>query len=360
MKQTAFLIIIALVAFTVIFNGCCDECDVCDECPDPNETGIDPPYIESVTGPGHVTVGTAGDFSCSVLSDADIIRYSWGLHPGSGSGVDYYFPAPGASEGVWTPDGSRPTLFVPDDSSATVSASYLSRGVYSVMVEIEDADGYTERERTIVFIDPVEPDVCEDSLEMMAGMTDSIKGEDFEMLRFGMWTSEKAYGCSYADSLNTFNQFGYIESLDSTDGDEDQYFYTYAECGDMISVIGGKDNIAVVTVNFDIKGAMHIWDATASDYVKFSMYVSKTMQDSYPETQYLFSQTLSGDEPNPAYYFDSTREVVITTNFEGMMLFEFWVGAEIEIACSGGAGGAVCFDGDDAYIRINKVTIDFN
>ena len=352
-----FILLASMLVLTM-FAGCskeCEECQRCPDCPDTNATNIDPPYIQNILGPGELTVGDNGDFSYEVLTDTSIVRSSWIFFANSDEYSDYFFPGAGASEGNWTPDSEPPNMFANADTGETLSYTYSRRGVFTATLEIEDADGYVERSGTFVQVEPAVPDTDENHIIIAPGLTDTVYGDEFAMLDCALWASDGCLASAYADSFDVFKNFAFIDSLSGID---DRYVSSSVKSGKIIQVAGAASNPGTLFVNFDVIGAMHLWDAEPTDFVKYSVFVTTRLTDGgLPETQYVYSKTLDGSEGDQSYYLDSNYEISIPVNFEGSEEYKLWVGTKIEILSSEGAGAAICFDGENGMTRLNYVIL---
>ncbi len=350
-----FILLASMLVFTM-FSGCskeCEECQTCPDCPDTNATNIDPPYIEDISGPGELTIGNSGDFSYEVLTDTSIVRSSWIFFANSDEYSDYFFPEAGASEGSWTPDDNPPNMFANADTGETPSFTYSMRGIFTATLEIEDADGYIARGGTFVQVEPAVPDTDEHPILIAPGLSDTLSGNEFALLNYGLWSSDGCLASVYADSFHILKTFCFIDSLS---GSDDRYVYSWVEAGKIVRVAGSKSNLATISLNFDIVGAMLLWDAAATDYVKYSIYVKTRLADGgLPETHYIYSKIIDGTDGDQSYYLNSNHNAMLEINFAGDEEYEFWFGEKIQVLSSPGAGAALCFDGENGMTKLNYV-----
>ena len=352
--KRAFLSVLILVVFSVIFFGCCKDCN-CPECPPENDTNIDPPYIISVDGPTEVTVGNSADFSCEVLSDAPIDSFLWDLEPSFDLASDYYYPAAGSEEGEWTPTGERPDIFNADIFDTNASFIYEKRGIYTAVLEIKDEDGYIEFGNTIVQVDPETPDTFADIVQLAPGLQDTIYSSTFEALNYGLYASDGCMASVYADSFNTLHSMAYIDSFS---GPEDRYVQEWISTGKRLQVFTGEPTPADVRVDYDISSAIHLWDSSDIDYVQVTVYLNIIHEDN--GRSYLFhllrQRFTSAD--GEAYYLNSHHNMNCPFDFNGGF-YTLWFGVKIDIYSSQG-GAAFCMDNSDNFVKLNYIYIDLN
>ena len=349
-RQSMLFLLVFLFSIFIfsMFYGCCEECEECQECPecaDTNYTHIDPPYIQNITAPEELVVGNSGDFSYEVLSDTGIVRSSWIFFANSEENSDFFYPEEGSYEGEWVPDEDIPDMFENADTGVSVSHLYSHRGIFTATLEIEDADGYVERDGRIVNVLPAEPDTDESPILLAPGLTDTAFGEDFTLLDYGLWATGGCLASVWEDSFPVLRNFCFVDSLS---GVGEKYVYSWIECGKILRVAGSKSNLATISVNFDIAGALHIWDAAETDYVQYSVYLSTRMIDGgLPETHYIYSKSLEGIDGDQSYYLNSNHTKILEINFAGDEEYEIYFGVKVKALISDGGGAAICFDNDE-------------
>ncbi|RKZ29644.1 hypothetical protein DRQ36_07990 [bacterium] len=375
--QKALFVVILSLALLLSFG--CEKCEECEDCPpcdtfyicdtlydtlvvcdtivvcDSNYTDIDPPFIEEISGPHEITLGGEAAFGCSVLTDAPLVRMSWDLFAETGENIDYFYPAD-PTEGPFTPWGTVPATFIETDTGASPTHTYDKRGKYTAVLEIEDEDGYIEHDGFVVFAVPTVPDTNADPRIVRAGIPDSIYGEDFELLRFGLIADNRIPVSVYADSYDQFHAFANINS-DYLPGPN--YIQTRVETGKCLRIEGAGDFRMEITVDYDIAGALHIRGGDIGDYVRYSAYMTLRETGGFPETHYLYSYTLDGIDGDQAYYINNEQVITDTVIVWGMLEYEFWFGVETVqfIGGSGGTGSSVCFDGTDGFTKLNKIKV---
>ncbi len=372
-KLILFVLIITVMYFAV---GCSDEnggddpstCDtlyitdtlydtlivvdtivICDS----NYTDLDPPFIEDVFGPGNVTVGEEAAFGCSVYTDAPIIAYRWDLMASTEGFEDYFYPAV-AMEGDFTPVGSAPFPFQPEDSGYTSSYTYDYRGRYTSILQIEDEDGYIEYAGTRVAVDPTAPDSAGPDFIVRVGMAESLFVDDFNFKRHALVADHRIPAAVYHDDESDFHAFAHVDDIYLTGT---RYIQTRAEMGRILQLEAFGDYICELTWDIDVQGALHYWGDNASDVVMYSIYSSMKMDDGLPQTRCIYRKSLTGDGGDQAYYIDRNISVTDSVLVWGMHEYEVWLAVETVQMLGPGGGGAVCFDGENGFTRLNKVDI---
>ncbi len=343
-----------LLALAAGFWGCSKECPECPECPRVNDPGIDPPYIELVSGPYELEVGQAGDFVCEAVSDTQITGYLWDLTPQTHPGEDYFIPPVGTPEGSFTPTGERPSLFCADDSGSCVSASFDSRGSFAIAVQVEDANGYVKRDGIVVDVSPAEPDTFASPVILYPGVPDTIWGDEFEAFRSGVVATGGCLAAAYPASFDKLQLFAYADTL--CEGGE-KYVHSWCEVGKLLRVTGDKVTPANITAGFSLKGAAHLWDASPYDYVRLITYIALVPDGGAPLIIHLTSQTVDATEGEAAYCFNTDYEITVHASLQGLTDYVLWFGVSAEVSCSGGA--AVCLDNEkDALVALNYVVVE--
>ncbi len=342
----------AILVGLLLIAGCSKDCPECEDCPEENPTDVEPPFINNIYGPGDIIIGNLADFGCDIVSDADIIQYSWDLTPFTGDSTDYYFPDDGTPQGEWTPTGERPSLISADAEDSVASYTYYNRGIFIPLLQIEDEDGYIERANTVVRVNPETPDEFDDIVQLAQGLEDTIYGNEFEVLRFGAWTTNGCLASIYTDGYNEFHDFCYIDSLS---GWNERQIYSWVETGKKLQVFAGEPVPGDIVADFDIAGALHLWDYQPEDYIEITVYLSFISESGISETFYLFSETLQASD---AYWLNSNHNITIpiTVN-EGY--YEIWFGLQVEVYSQSG-GAAVCLDGENGFTLLNYVFITLN
>ncbi|MCK5832714.1 hypothetical protein KAH81_03490 [bacterium] len=316
---------------------------------DTNYTNVDPPFIESVTGPGQLIVGNEAQFYCEILSDAEILRKSWNLDLSAGG---YFYPS-SVTEGGFTPSGLRPDPFVQTDTGEAPTFNYSKRGKYTAALEIEDADGYIERSGTMVSVIPETADSAGVHI-VRAASTDTVLGEDFDFLRFGLIADNVVPACVYADGYDAFSAYSYID-CDISPGY--RIVRTKVETGKRIGIEGSGWFVARISVDFDVEGALHLWGGGSEDMVEYAAYITVQHTDGLPRTHYIYSKSLNSSSLDEAFYLNGNHVVEDTLNVMGNEEYEFWFGVETfqYLAPSDSSGSAVCFDDAVAPTKLNRV-----
>ena len=337
----------------LLFAGCDNNtCDNPAAPADTNHTNVDPPFIQSVDGPWEVVVGNEASYSCTILSDADIVRKSWDLDLFA---ADYFYPTT-AAEGAFAPTGTRPNPFVESDTGATPTFAYSHRGKYTAALEIEDADGYIERSGTMTNVVPAVDDTPSIHI-VRAASVDTLDGSDFDIVRFGLIADNAVPACVYSDGYDRF--FAYCH-IDNEIAPGYRIVHTKAETGKHLGIEGSGWFVAKITVDFDVEGAMHIWGDNPDDFVKYSTYMTLRYVDGLPITHYLYSKVLDNSAPEQGFYLKDNHVIEDTVTVMGNEEYEFWFGVETFQYLSPGdsAGSAICFDGVEAPTKLNKVTFE--
>lgn len=352
--KRAFFAILILAAFSIIFFGCCKDCN-CPDCPSENNTNIDPPYIIAVDGPVEITVGNSADFSCEVFSDATIDSFLWDLEPSFDSTSDYYYPTTGTSEGEWTPIGERPDIFATDVADTSASYNYETRGVYTAVLEIKDTDGYIERGNAIIQVEPETPDTFADIIQLAPGLQDTIYSSTFEALDYGLYASDGSMASVYADSFDVLHCMAYIDSLS---GPEDRYVEEWISTGKRLQVFTGEPTPADVRVDYDIASAIHLWDSADVDYVRVTVYLNIIHEDNGRSYLFHLIRRTFTNADGAANYLNSNHNMNCPFDFNGGF-YTLWFGVKVDIYSSQG-GAAFCMDNSDNFVRLNYIYIDLN
>ncbi len=346
--RNVFFVLLALIPL-MIFTACEKEEPNCPDgdC-DTNNTNVDPPFIRSISGPGQITVGSEAEFICEVLSDAPVVRKSWNIDLSS---ADYFFPA-SASEGFFTPSGARPCAFVETDTGDSPTFTYDKRGKYTIGLEIEDSDEYVERAGTMIFVIPPTPDSGGVHV-VRAASTDTVYGEDFDFLRFGLISDGAIPACVYSDGYDNYSAYGYIDGAIVPGY---KTIRTNAETGKRIGIEGSGWFVARISVDFSVEGALHLWGGGVEDVVQYSVYMTLKHATGLTRTHYLYSKRLDAAS-NGAFYLNNTHVIEDTLNVMGNEEYEFWFGVETFQfhAPADSTGSAVCFDRAVNPTKLNRV-----
>jgi len=351
MKKMVLLFAISILILA--FVGCDNNDDNGITAPaDTNHTNVDPPFISDVNGPYEIEVGSDAVYSCTILSDADIIRRSWNLDLFAD---DYFYPAT-ATEGAFTPTGTMPSPFVETDTGQTPTFVYANRGKYTAALEIEDADGYVERGGTMAFVVPITAD--DPSIHVVrAASVDTLDGSEFDILRFSLIADNSVPACVYADGYDKFFAYSHI---DNEIAPGYRIVRTAAETGKHLGIEGSGLFVARIIVDFDVEGSLNLWGNNPDDFVEYSTYLKIKHVDGLTRMHYLYSKRLDWTSTEQGYYLDGNHVIEDTLNVMGNEEYEFWFGVETfqYHAAGDSAGSAVCFDGVDAPTLLNKVTFE--
>lgn len=348
-----------MIALGLLFVVGCTEEDTPTNT-DQNETDVDPPYINSITGPIEAIIGSEVNFACDVASDADIDRYSWSFMAGTGDNSDYFYPADGTTEGLWTPSGEAPDPFTEQANGSAATYTYNNRGRFMATLEVEDSDDYIKRQGYMVSVLPDEPDTSVFPPIIRAGLTEDIDGEDLNFQRFYSSADDKALVSVFADSENVLHSFGYA---DNNDLHGDRIIVTRAEAGERLRVEGEGYFIMELTFDFDLNGAVHMWNPQAGDMVQISTYVTMNplSEGGTPATAYLTDHAFFGSDGDQSYYFNGnhvvTDSVIVYASHEFEWQMMFGLETMQIVTGSDSSGSAVCFDGEDGFARLNSVSI---
>lgn len=350
-----YLTIVIIFFIGILIFGCSKDCP---QCPEENKTDVDPPFIQSISSPGQITVGSSANFSCLIKSDAPITRKSWNLFAETGANANILYPS-GTVNGPWNPGIDQPEFFVQTDTGANVSRVYNKRGIYNILLEIKDADNYIERGGTRLFVKPTRPDTSANPMLIVADNDfHEVPGRNFEFLYFSL-AGDNAYPASvYADTFNIFKAFAHL----NCDDGQPKTLQSRIETSKYIQIEGVGGYYGVFRVNFDIYGTMHLWSTSHDDFIRFSVYMMlRETLPTYglPVKRYLYSQTIFGNDVESAYSFNANHMVEDTIMIEGMFEYELTFGVEIVqyLAGDDSTGSAICFDGTRGMTKLNGIFV---
>ncbi len=360
MKKTLALLLAAILIISgaAFLAGCSDDCEECRDCPDcprENPTDTEGPIITLLETPHRVTIGQTANFAATAQSDTTIVSWNWALAPSSLPGENYYFAPSGSPTGSFTPTGTRPSLIVASDTLEDVTHSFDTRGAVKFVVEATDADGLKGTAGKIVYIDPTTPDDTTGRRVVRLGETAIWAADSFANTEFGMWASTNALGAVFSPSKGVFDDIAYAQSATGTE----EHIYAWSQIGKKVEFENSplsKDVYVSITPVFDIDGAMHLWAASADDYVRVSAYVlAKKTTDGSTHISYFYDKTFSATDI--AYNLNSMPEALTILWFEGGAVYEVYFGFEYEIYVSDGAGASINFDTTRGGIAFQQMTV---
>ena len=342
------------VALLLIAAGCEEDGEPCPTCPDTNYTDVDPPAIDVITLPGILEVGESGSFAATILSDADIVRSEWDLMPESGENASYFYPSE-LTEGSFTPAGTRPGPFQPEDTLLSSSYSYDYPGKYIAVLEIEDEDGHSDRAGGLLEARWADQDSYDIHI-LYEAYYDTLFGPDFDLLETEIFSPHIIPVAAWAESYYDFHSFSHT-GTDLTGAPSLTYYRQ--ECGKHLGISGSGWLRMTIDVDFDVTGAMHIWGGNPGDYVEYTVYVLTYKVGSTPETHYLYTERLEGGAGEQSYLMNDNHQITTFTDVLGDEEYVLMFGVEVyQYHAAGSTGGsAVCLDGEHGETHLNSITL---